>query len=240
MALQFAYNSTVKSTWDSWDKKEKILSLAGAKEGEKLWLVESWGMSGAEYDALKKSYENLEYISFEANYAPMGAMFTLIKAVKLPEWVKQHSAGLPFERPHEEGWIRGGRSVAGYNSVTSFIASFQLSQVPTCCGLCLSSATYVHATFMKKGIGTLLMELKEKIAWDARYSVIMGTLTTNMEAERKIWKKFGWKEMSSWTNRRSGNTVIVGQKELREENAGRMVENAPDRLPGKFTKVSEL
>jgi hypothetical protein len=67
---------------------------------------------------------------------------------------------------------------------------------------------------MKKGIGTLVMELKEHIARTARYTVIMGTIQAQMVGEKKIWDKSGWKVVGSWRNLRTQNLVLTGQKNL--------------------------
>ena len=56
----------------------------------------------------------------------------------------------------------------------------------------------------------------EAIARRLGYSLLQATVVSTNEAEIHILEKFGWKRGASFTNRRTGNDVIVYFKDLNQ------------------------
>lgn len=192
----FPYPSKAKSVWDGWQEgRERLEKIVGGK----VTLVEGWGDTLEAYNRAKA------HPAFVTSYYPMGAGFYLMK----------EEEALKSTQPEQGRCLRhiapGGESFY----LSGNIAQFNLTQFPSCCGLLLSYTTMVRSEWQKKGIGALVMELKEKIAREAGYTRLMGTLILpSMTAEKKLWDRSGWKVVEEWRNRRSGNMVVTGQKDL--------------------------
>ena len=192
----FVYPTKAKLAWDKWKEgRERLEKIVGGK----VVLAESWGTSLEEYTRAK------EHPKFTEAYCPMGAGFFLMKEEEaLKSTQPEQMRCLRHVPPGGEGFYLNGS-----------IAQFNLTQFPSCCGLLLSYTTMVRSEWQKKGIGALVMELKEHIARETGYSRLMGTLTLpSMIAEKKLWDRSGWKVVEEWRNRRSGNMVVTGQKSL--------------------------
>jgi predicted GNAT family acetyltransferase len=96
---------------------------------------------------------------------------------------------------------------------------FRLLQHPTCCGILISSDSFIKDNFRNQGFGTRYMELKIEIAKEFNYSimscsVINGKLIGNkyvkpatFEYEEKILNKFKWKKVNVFVNKRTQNEI---------------------------------
>lgn len=204
-SIYFNHARATKTVWDNWKSgREKLEKILNIQSPSRLLLLQDFGLTTAELATIR---QNITETQFRAGYIPLGCEFLLMKieGEGLPAYIQQNNQGLPWVLP---------------NYTVSSFAVFNLAQVPSCCGLCLSWTTAVSSYLTHKGIGTLLMELKEKLAFGAGYSRIMGTLIQSMQSEERIWNKFGWEKQKGWINTRTGNTVIMGQKYLTEKTAG--------------------
>lgn len=109
----------------------------------------------------------------------------------------------PFELSLE--WREKGKRVCG----------FTLVQQVNCCGILVSTRTFVTKDYEKQGIAQALMPLKEAIATEFGYSCLMATVNVSGNpAEVHILTKFGWKKGDEFVNRRTNNTVAVFTKSL--------------------------
>ena len=95
------------------------------------------------------------------------------------------------------------------------IAEFGLTQLEGCCGVVVSCHVKVHPEFRGKGLGQLLLTIREAAVISAGYTVIMATSIANNAVENHILVKNGYKPMNTFTNARTNHLVTMWQKNLR-------------------------
>jgi len=95
------------------------------------------------------------------------------------------------------------------------IAHFQLIQQKNCCGILVSTSTYVLGPHQKMGIAQEMMRLKEALAKEFGFSCLLATVNmTDNPAEVHILEKFGWSCVSSFKNSRTDHKVGIFTKNL--------------------------
>lgn len=95
-------------------------------------------------------------------------------------------------------------------------AEWTLAGMPGCCGMVVSTAASVFSDFRKKGLGTFLNLVRVDIAKRMEYGALMCTDIEKNTPQRKILEKNEWKEIYSFRNPRTNNTVIVSCVDLNE------------------------
>jgi GNAT superfamily N-acetyltransferase len=94
-------------------------------------------------------------------------------------------------------------------------ARFVLTQQTGCCGILVSTDTFVETKHRGNGIAQEMMFLKEQLAKDFGYSLMLATVNmTGNPAECHILEKNGWQLGSSFINSRTKNKVGVYTKVL--------------------------
>jgi hypothetical protein len=93
-------------------------------------------------------------------------------------------------------------------------AQFSLVQFPGCCGAMISYHAAVFAPYHEQGLGTLLNELRKYIARARGYTILLATDLTGNEPQRKILRKNGWKDIYTFTNRRTWNSLALSVVQL--------------------------
>ena len=94
------------------------------------------------------------------------------------------------------------------------ISQFKLIQMPGCCGICISTGTYVHPDFRGKGVNILLNNFRIDIAKHLGYGLLMCTDLKSNTPQMKTLDKNGWKHIHEFKNPRTGNILNVTIKEL--------------------------
>lgn len=95
------------------------------------------------------------------------------------------------------------------------IAGFQLIEQPNCCGVLISTKTYVEKDHQGKGIATEMMALKEKLAREFGYSCLSATVNVSGNpTEVHILESHGWQRGIEFVNQRTNNTVAFFHKNL--------------------------
>lgn len=89
------------------------------------------------------------------------------------------------------------------------VASFQLVPMINCCGILVSTSSFVEKQFRGLGLGTILNSLRVDIARELGYSVLMCTDIESNSAQRKILKSNGWTDIYKFVNKRTSNTVFI-------------------------------
>lgn len=97
------------------------------------------------------------------------------------------------------------------------VASFHLQTLPGCCGICVSYRSCIAEKYRKKGLGSLLNSMRIVIAKEAGFGLMLCTDVVTNIAQRKILNKNGWKELTSFVNPRTGNTVSIHAIDLNKE-----------------------
>lgn len=95
------------------------------------------------------------------------------------------------------------------------VCYFYLREMPGCCGILVSYHMYVYPKYKKMGIAWVLQDVKEKIARNNGYTIIMCTTRLDNEIENHILEKSGWKIVDSLQNRRTLNHVLIWKKEVK-------------------------
>ena len=95
------------------------------------------------------------------------------------------------------------------------MCGFTLTEQPNCCGVLVSTRTFVDINHQKQGLAQAMMPLKEAIAKEFRYSSLVATVNiSGNPAEVHILNKFGWQQGHTFINSRTGNTVAFFHKAL--------------------------
>jgi GNAT superfamily N-acetyltransferase len=89
------------------------------------------------------------------------------------------------------------------------IACFTLVTMPGCCGILVSTGSYVEQKFQGKGIGHLLNSMRQRIAYEWGYPLMICTDVTTNTPQQKILSKAGWKHLLGFKNSRTGNDVSL-------------------------------
>ena len=94
------------------------------------------------------------------------------------------------------------------------ISEFKLLQMPGCCGICISTGTYVNPDFRGKGVNILLNNFRIDIAKHLGYGLLMCTDLKSNTPQMKTLDKNGWKHIHEFKNPRTGNILNITIKEL--------------------------
>lgn len=95
------------------------------------------------------------------------------------------------------------------------VAGFTLIEMVNCCGILVSTKTFVRESHRKRGIAQGMMYIKEELARTFGYSSMMATVNiTGNPAEVHILEKMGWTNVNQFKNSRTKNTVGVFTKNL--------------------------
>jgi hypothetical protein len=90
-----------------------------------------------------------------------------------------------------------------------YIATFRMSQLNGCCGVCVSYNVQTSEAYRGRGIGKLLNQLRVQIADYLDYTVLLCTDVQQNTAQRKIIAKNSWKDIHTFVNKRTNNTVNI-------------------------------
>ena len=94
------------------------------------------------------------------------------------------------------------------------ISQFKLIQMSGCCGICISTGTYVNPEFRGKGVNIILNNFRIDIATYLGYGLLMCTDLKSNIPQMKTLDKNGWKHIHEFKNPRTGNILNVTIKEL--------------------------
>ena len=96
----------------------------------------------------------------------------------------------------------------------NLISTFRLLQMVGCCGICISTGTYVNPDFRGKGVNIILNNFRIDIAKHLGYGLLMCTDLKSNTPQMKTLDKNGWKHIHEFKNPRTGNILNVTIKEL--------------------------
>jgi GNAT superfamily N-acetyltransferase len=94
------------------------------------------------------------------------------------------------------------------------VAMFNITTMPGCCGICLSTGSFIHPSFRGQGIGKLLNKLRIEFARNLGYGLLLCTDRDDNTASRKILQANGWKDVYQFINPKTGNLVHLSVKDL--------------------------
>ena len=96
----------------------------------------------------------------------------------------------------------------------NLISTFRLLQMVGCCGICISTGTYVNPDFRGKGVNIILNNFRIDIAKHLGYGLLMCTDLKSNTPQMKTLDKNGWKHIHEFKNPRTGNILNITIKEL--------------------------
>lgn len=98
------------------------------------------------------------------------------------------------------------------------ICGFTLREQTNCCGVMVSTSTWVGGNHRGKGLAQKMMPLKELIASYEGYSALVATVQSENKPEMHILQKFGWVKGYEFLNARTGNMISFMFKKLDNNN----------------------
>ena len=110
--------------------------------------------------------------------------------------------------------LPGGLKFRVINVEGVVISRFELAQMLGCCGICISTGTYVHPDFRGKGVNSLLNNFRIDIAKCLGYGLLMCTDLKSNTPQMKTLDKNGWKHIHEFENPRTKNILNITIKEL--------------------------
>ena len=89
------------------------------------------------------------------------------------------------------------------------LASWQLVQLPGCCGIVVSTDATIQPDFRRKGWGYIFNQVRQEQAKLMGYGQLLCTVQATNEAEIKILKKNNWHEISGIVNPKTNNKILT-------------------------------
>ena len=96
----------------------------------------------------------------------------------------------------------------------SKIATFSMTGLPGCCGVCVSHYSRVANQFQGKGLGKLLCGIRKDIAKTMRYSCLLCTDVDDNLPQQRILDRHGWKKVHNFKNIRTGSLININVVDL--------------------------
>ncbi len=96
--------------------------------------------------------------------------------------------------------LKNGKEVVAYSTLVA---------MPGCCGMCISTGSYVYERFRNKGIGNIMHKVRKDLATEGGFSCMACTDVASNKPQQNILKKNKWKLVHKFLNANSGNKVCV-------------------------------
>ena len=94
------------------------------------------------------------------------------------------------------------------------IGRFTFVPMPGCCGVVISTASYLAPNWRGKGNGNTFHQIKEGIAKKFGYSLMIATVQTSNFPEIIGAANSNWKYIHSFRNKRTTNDIAVMVKDI--------------------------
>jgi predicted GNAT superfamily acetyltransferase len=114
---------------------------------------------------------------------------------------------------HKTGQMNGGLFTF-IDSDNESITIFKLSQMEACNGICISSKVEIFEKYRGKGLGKSFCSLRGDLAAHFGYSLLHCTVVDANKPQRKIMAANGFRDIQSFKNENTGNTVIIYTKKI--------------------------
>lgn len=100
-------------------------------------------------------------------------------------------------------------------SLPQTVAHFGLEMFPGCCGATISYNAWIDESFLHKGLGKLLLQIREEASKSCNYTSMWATtIRTNKEAVHLL-EKAGYTPLTRFVSSRTDNEITTWFKNLR-------------------------
>lgn len=123
----------------------------------------------------------------------------------LPDFAPMNSVDMNTVQGNWQMYSRIGRFLVIGNSSTAI--SWYMSQLPGCCGVCVSHDSCVMASHQHKKLATICMGLKKAIAKQLGFTMMLVTDKDYNIYNTKVFDKHGFKPCFEFKNARTSNAV---------------------------------
>lgn len=89
------------------------------------------------------------------------------------------------------------------------ISKFKLVQMTGCCGICVSTGNHISKEYRGKGLNKIFNQFRIDVASHLGYTVLLCTDVHNNQPQKKTLIRNGWKDIYSFTNKRTDNLVDI-------------------------------
>lgn len=120
------------------------------------------------------------------------------------------------------------------------IAQFNLTEMPGCCGIIISYGTYICPAYRNKGLGKKLAVLKQRLAKEWGYTVMICTDIAENKPQRKILDHNNWETVASFKNRRTANPINIDVKHLYGESVLKNIKHSASKLSYPFKYMMSI
>lgn len=99
-------------------------------------------------------------------------------------------------------------------SPNSLFGQFKLAPMPGCCGVVVSTESYIVPTYRGSAFSESFHAIKEHVAKQLGYSLMLATIQTRNIPEIVGASKAKWKIVHCFRNKRTTNDIGVALKEI--------------------------
>lgn len=89
------------------------------------------------------------------------------------------------------------------------ISFFRLIDMPGCCGIIISTSSFIHLEYRNKGLGLLLNQMRIELSQYLGYGLLICTDIEDNKHQQKILTKNKWSKIDSFINPRTKNKVNI-------------------------------
>ena len=111
------------------------------------------------------------------------------------------------------------------------IANWYSQQLPGCCGVLVSYHVGIVESYKGKGLGKILLRLRQKLAYDLGYTVLLCTNRTDNPVQAHLLTRAGFEQAALFQNRRTNNHVSIQYKLLARDYQELGCEITPNSPP---------
>lgn len=139
----------------------------------------------------------------------------------MDNFIKECLEGIPLNLKmyHAPMYNRDGEVVGGYYTLlniddNSLITTFILEPMRGCNGICISRKVVIYERYRGNGYGSIFCKLRELLAKQFNYSMIMCTMVVDNIPQQKILTKNEWEKLNEFLNIKTNNRVSLYCKKI--------------------------
>jgi hypothetical protein len=111
---------------------------------------------------------------------------------------------------YASGYQTAHKSQQGRFNVTldnNIVSVFDLHPLPGCCGVVVSTGSYINTEYRGVGLGSLLNKMRLDIAQKWGYGMILCTDVKHNERQMRVLRRNRWRKAIEFHNPRTNNNI---------------------------------